>query len=74
VTTSVQPGKCRRAATSPASWPNSRRATVLILTPYVLRFESASGTTGFEPSPKTHRYCDMFVPRGYAPAVADFRA
>jgi putative CocE/NonD family hydrolase len=49
-------------------WP-----TVLILTPYVRRFELAPGTTGIEPSPNTYRYRDMFVPRGYALVVVDAR-
>lgn len=49
-------------------WP-----TVLILTPYVRRFELAPGTTGVEPSPNTCRYRDMFVPRGYALVVVDAR-
>src|SRR5262249_36779271 len=41
-------------------WP-----TVLILTPYIRRFELKPGTTGVEPSPNSYRYRDMFVPRGY---------
>lgn len=49
-------------------WP-----TILILTPYIRRFELASGTTGVEPSPNTYRYRDMFVPRGYALVVVDAR-
>ncbi len=49
-------------------WP-----TVLILTPYIRRFELASGATGVEPSPNTYRYRDMFVPRGYALVVVDAR-
>ncbi|MEK7687663.1 MAG: CocE/NonD family hydrolase [Pseudomonadota bacterium] len=49
-------------------WP-----TVLILTPYIRRFELAPGTTGVEPSPNTYRYRDMFVPRGYALVVVDAR-
>lgn len=49
-------------------WP-----TVLILTPYVRRFELAPGTSGVEPSPNTWRYRDMFVPRGYALVVVDAR-
>jgi len=49
-------------------WP-----TVLILTPYVRRFELAPGTRGVEPSPNSYRYRDMFVPRGYALVVVDAR-
>jgi putative CocE/NonD family hydrolase len=49
-------------------WP-----TVLILTPYIRRFELAPGTTGVEPSPNTYRYREMFVPRGYALVVVDAR-
>ncbi|WIM09801.1 CocE/NonD family hydrolase [Enhydrobacter sp.] len=49
-------------------WP-----TVLILTPYVRRFELAPGATDVEPSPNTYRYRDMFVPRGYALVVVDAR-
>ena len=49
-------------------WP-----TVLILTPYIRRFELAPGTTGVEASPNTYRYRDMFVPRGYALVVVDAR-
>jgi putative CocE/NonD family hydrolase len=49
-------------------WP-----TVLILTPYIRRFELAPGTTGVEQSPNTYRYRDMFVPRGYALVVVDAR-
>jgi len=49
-------------------WP-----TVLILTPYVRRFEVAAGVEGVEPSPNTYRYRDMFVPRGYALVVVDAR-
>jgi uncharacterized protein len=49
-------------------WP-----TVLILTPYVRRFELASGINDAESSPNTFRYRDMFVPRGYALCVVDAR-
>ncbi len=49
-------------------WP-----TVLILTPYIRRFELAPGTTGVESSPNTYRYREMFVPRGYALVVVDAR-
>ncbi len=49
-------------------WP-----TVLILTPYIRRFELKPGTTGVEPSPNSYRYRDMFVPRGYAVVVVDAR-
>ncbi len=49
-------------------WP-----VVLILTPYIRRFELAPGTSGVEPSPNTYRYRDMFVPRGYALVVVDSR-
>ena len=48
-------------------WP-----TVLILTPYVRRFELAAGSD-VEPSPNTCKYRDMFVPRGYALVVVDAR-
>jgi putative CocE/NonD family hydrolase len=49
-------------------WP-----TILILTPYVRRFELAPGTEGVESSPNTWRYREMFVPRGYALVVVDAR-
>ena len=49
-------------------WP-----TILILTPYIRRFELAPGATGVEPSPNTYRYREMFVPRGYALVVVDAR-
>jgi putative CocE/NonD family hydrolase len=49
-------------------WP-----TVLILTPYIRRFELAPGVNDVEPSPNTYRYRDMFVPRGYALVVVDAR-
>lgn len=49
-------------------WP-----TILILTPYVRRFELAPGATGVEPSPNTSKYRDTFVPRGYALVVVDAR-
>lgn len=48
-------------------WP-----TVLILTPYVRRFQVAAGSN-VEPSPNSYRYRDMFVPRGYAVVVVDAR-
>src|SRR5207244_9826819 len=48
-------------------WP-----TVLILTPYVRRFEVAAGSN-VEPSPNSYKYRDMFVPRGYAVVVVDAR-
>ena len=48
-------------------WP-----TVLILTPYIRRFELAAGSN-IEPSPNSYKYRDMFVPRGYALVVVDAR-
>lgn len=48
-------------------WP-----TVLILTPYIRRFELQPGSN-VEPSPNSYRYRDMFVPRGYAVVVVDAR-
>lgn len=48
-------------------WP-----TVLILTPYVRRFQLAAGSN-VEPSPNSYKYRDMFVPRGYAVVVLDTR-
>ncbi|MFZ5782490.1 MAG: CocE/NonD family hydrolase [Pseudomonadota bacterium] len=48
-------------------WP-----TVLILTPYVRRFQVAPGSK-VEPSPNTWKYREMFVPRGYALVVVDAR-
>ena len=48
-------------------WP-----VVLILTPYLRRFEVAPGAN-IEASPNTYRYRDMFVPRGYALVVVDAR-
>jgi uncharacterized protein len=49
-----------------------RRPTVLILTPYFRRFDTAAGSN-IEPSPNSFRYRDMFVPRGYAMVVVDVR-
>ncbi len=49
-------------------WP-----TVLILTPYIRRFQVTPGANDVEPSPNTYRYRDMFVPRGYALVVVDAR-
>jgi putative CocE/NonD family hydrolase len=49
-----------------------RRPTILILTPYLRRFELAPGSN-VEPSPNTWKYRDMFVPRGYALVVVDAR-
>jgi putative CocE/NonD family hydrolase len=48
-------------------WP-----TVLILTPYVRRFQLTAGSN-VEPSPNSYKYRDMFVPRGYAVVVVDAR-
>jgi putative CocE/NonD family hydrolase len=48
-------------------WP-----TVLILTPYVRRFQVTAGSN-VEASPNTFKYRDMFVPRGYALVVVDAR-
>ena len=48
-------------------WP-----TILILTPYVRRFDVAAGSN-VEPSPNSYKYRDMFVPRGYALVVVDAR-
>lgn len=48
-------------------WP-----TVLILTPYIRRFELTPGAN-VEASPNSYRYRDMFVPRGYAVVVVDAR-
>src|SRR5437763_1148849 len=58
----------RPGADASKRWP-----TVLILTPYVRRFELKPGTTDVEPSPNSYRYRDMFVPRGYAVVVVDAR-
>ena len=52
--------------------PSKRWPTVLILTPYVRRFELTAGSN-VEPSPNTWKYRDMFVPRGYALVVVDAR-
>ena len=49
-------------------WP-----TVLILTPYIRRFQVTPGANDVEPSPNSYRYRDMFVPRGYALVVVDAR-
>ena len=52
--------------------PRKRWPTVLILTPYVRRFELTAGSN-IEPSPNSYKYRDMFVPRGYALVVVDAR-
>jgi len=49
-------------------WP-----TVLILTPYIRRFELAEGANDIEASPNSFRYRDMFTARGYAVVVVDAR-
>ena len=56
----------------PTAMPSKRWPTVLILTPYVRRFELAAGSN-VEPSPNSYKYRDMFVPRGYALVVVDAR-
>jgi uncharacterized protein len=48
--------------------------TILLLTPYYRRFALApDAPPGTEPSPSAGRWRDLFVPRGYALAVADVR-
>ncbi|OFX02316.1 MAG: hydrolase [Alphaproteobacteria bacterium RIFCSPHIGHO2_12_FULL_66_14] len=71
----TMPDGCRLAVDVilPDGDASKRWPTVLILTPYIRRFELAPGTTGVEPSPNTYRYRDMFVPRGYALVVVDAR-
>ncbi len=49
-------------------WP-----VVLILTPYIRRFQLKPGVNDVEASPNSYRYRDMFVPRGYALVVVDAR-
>lgn len=71
----TMPDGCRLAldVILPDGDASTRWPTVLILTPYIRRFELAPGTSGVEPSPNTYRYRDMFVPRGYALVVVDAR-
>ncbi len=71
----TMPDGCRLAVDVilPNGDTSRRWPTVLILTPYIRRFELKPGTTGVEPSPNSYRYRDMFVPRGYALAVVDVR-
>jgi hypothetical protein len=71
----TMPDGCRLAVDVflPGGDDTKRWPTVLILTPYVRRFELAPGSTGVEPSPNTYRYRDMFVPRGYALVAVDAR-
>jgi putative CocE/NonD family hydrolase len=71
----TMPDGCRLAVDVilPNGDATKRWPTVLILTPYVRRFELAPGATDVEPSPNTYRYRDMFVPRGYALVVVDAR-
>ena len=71
----TMPDGCRLAVDVilPDGEVSRRWPTVLILTPYIRRFELAPGATGVEPSPNTYRYRDMFVPRGYALVVVDAR-
>ena len=71
----TMPDGCRLAvdAILPDGDGTKRWPTILILTPYVRRFQLAPGTTGVEASPNTYRYRDMFVPRGYALVVVDAR-
>ena len=71
----TMPDGCRLAVDVmlPNGDAGKRWPTVLILTPYIRRFELKPGTTGVEPSPNSYRYRDMFVPRGYAVVVVDAR-
>jgi len=71
----TMPDGCRLAVDVmlPNGDASRRWPTVLILTPYIRRFELKPGTTGVEPSPNSYRYRDMFVPRGYAVVVVDAR-
>jgi uncharacterized protein len=71
----AMPDGCRLAVDVllPDGDPSRRWPTVLILTPYVRRFQVAPGAEGVEPSPNTYKYRDMFVPRGYALVVVDAR-
>ena len=71
----IMPDGCRLAVVVmlPNGDAGRRWPTVLILTPYIRRFELKPGTTGVERSPNSYRYRDMFVPRGYAVVVVDAR-
>jgi hypothetical protein len=71
----AMPDGCRLAVDVilPNGDASRRWPTVLILTPYIRRFQLEPGTTGVEPSPNSYRYRDMFVPRGYAVVVVDAR-
>lgn len=71
----TMPDGCRLAVDVflPDGDASRRWPVILILTPYVRRFELAPGTTGVEPSPNTSKYRDTFVLRGYALVVVDAR-
>src|SRR5258707_212905 len=71
----TMPDGCRLAVDVilPNGDASKRWPTVLILTPYIRRFELEPGASGVEPSPNSYRYRDMFVPRGYALVVVDAR-
>lgn len=71
----TMPDGCRLAVDVilPDGGAGRRWPTILILTPYVRRFQLAPGAAGVEPSPNSYRYRDMFVPRGYALVVVDAR-
>ena len=71
----TMPDGCRLAVDVmlPNGNAGKRWPTMLILTPYIRRFELKPGAMGVEPSPNSYRYRDMFVPRGYAVVVVDAR-
>jgi putative CocE/NonD family hydrolase len=71
----TMPDGCRLAldVILPNGDASRRWPTMLVLTPYIRRFELKPGSTGVEPSPNSYRYRDMFVPRGYAVVVVDAR-
>ncbi len=71
----AMPDGCRLAVDVilPNGDAGKRWPTVLILTPYIRRFQLAPGVNDVEPSPNSYRYRDMFVPRGYALVVVDAR-
>ena len=71
----AMPDDCRLAVDVilPDGDAGKRWPTVLILTPYIRRFQVTPGANDVEPSPNSYRYRDMFVPRGYALVVVDAR-
>jgi putative CocE/NonD family hydrolase len=71
----TMPDECRLAVDTwlPDGDAARRWPTIVILTPYIRRFELAAGAAGVEAAPNISRDRDLFVPRGYGLVVVDAR-